>query len=683
MQKHVFVPLSILCSTLAAAGCGPGAAGEAVRPKDPTAASALGEAGDCTSVSSTPRPFLADWKADQRAQIDVAMQKGVAVVAYGCDGIKLLSDCSLKGQYAFAKIERQRETLELNSNDDLAATIPLSAASVSTELKRGLALQLAYVMVGQKGTTLLEAQRTDLVGKCDGATHFVRAAWIGAFKFGTATEGSVSSNASVLGAEAGASSASAKKMQNEAGNPEACDKAGSDGPPEGCGAMVRLELAPIVAKAGAEAVEVAVEGGEAKAAAERVDNPCSTGYVLDKGGKCTKKSSASAYLCDGKDVAECVTQCEKGSAESCLLAGNAQMRKDVNADFKAAAEASKKYYEKGCTAGNAASCGALASRLSFGAGADKPRAKQLYKKACDGGDRNACGALGVALESGSLEEDRAGYQPDLLEAVLYIRKACNLGSGMYCSQLAKRYIEGKGVAKNPAEGVKALEKSCETGDSFNCFELAKLYRRGEVTRKDPKKAEQIFTRLCDKKNSGACAELGEMYREGDGVAKSLDKAKATFKKGCPDSFGTLACVRLGEMTERGEGGAKDDLEALALYERACPPDKPGWYPGCYAAGSLLEKGGASVKRDVAKAAGFYERACRFTPPGADTPEDKAACKKAGTLLMQQDKTKAKELYRKVCMWHKDAQDCAIYKRLGGTTSTPPPPPGPPKSASKT
>src|SRR6185436_2686907 len=276
---------------------------------------------------------------------------------------------------------------------------------------------------------------------------------------------------------------------------------------------------------------------------------------------------------------------------------------------------------------------------------------------------------GSAIEMGSLEEDRAHYTPDLLEALLYIRKACNLGSGLYCSQLAKRYIEGKGVAKNAAEGIKALTKSCETGDQFNCLELGRLYRRGEVTKKEPRKAEELFGRACsEKKNLTACNELGEMYRAGDGVAKDSAKAKGFFEKACPDKFGTEGCVHLGEMVERGEGAQKDELQALELYERACPPDKTGWYPGCFAAATLFEKGGASVKKDPAKAAALYERACRFTPPGADGAEDKLACTKAGTMLMSQDKEKAKEHFRKTCMWRKDAKECAIYKSLGGTVS---------------
>src|SRR5687768_6800679 len=76
--------------------CKSGGAAEAVRPADPTAKDALGgDAPSCHDVSGGGEPLVVDWKPEQRSDLEVAMKDGVAIVAYSCKGIKLLSDCKL------------------------------------------------------------------------------------------------------------------------------------------------------------------------------------------------------------------------------------------------------------------------------------------------------------------------------------------------------------------------------------------------------------------------------------------------------------------------------------------------------------------------------------------------------------------------------------------------------------
>src|SRR5689334_15751174 len=86
-------------------GCVAGGVGEAVRPKDPSASDALGEGGECTGIAAEAQPFLVDWKDEQRGELEIAMQKGVAVLSYSCKGIKLLRDCKLPGEYGFASYD--------------------------------------------------------------------------------------------------------------------------------------------------------------------------------------------------------------------------------------------------------------------------------------------------------------------------------------------------------------------------------------------------------------------------------------------------------------------------------------------------------------------------------------------------------------------------------------------------
>jgi hypothetical protein len=268
--------------------------------------------------------------------------------------------------------------------------------------------------------------------------------WVGAFDFGTATEGSVSGGAKVLGAGAEGSSASGKKIGRSDGVLSSC-KPGTaeDKAPAGCNAIVQLQLGPIVDKASSETKE---PSGDPAATAEKASNPCSAGYVKDAKGLCRTKSSASAYQCDPKDVQECITQCEKGSGESCHNAGIAQYRKGVHASPMEASEAARKYYEKGCDKDYYPSCGSFASSLAFGKDANKKRAKELHEKACSGGYPGSCMSLAAGMENPMFAEDPSKFTPNHTAAFSYTKKACTQPWG---PELAKRYIEGKGMLQTP------------------------------------------------------------------------------------------------------------------------------------------------------------------------------------------------------------------------------------------
>lgn len=143
------------------------------------------------------------------------MQKGIAVVHYDCKGIKVLPECSPGGSYGFARIPYATEERIIEENDDLSATIPIAAASIGAEISRGLKLRLKYAFVGRKGGRVEnEVARDSLKGTCEGATHFVRAALVGAFQFGTAR--STQSRARAIGVESRRSGASLTRTRRPA-----------------------------------------------------------------------------------------------------------------------------------------------------------------------------------------------------------------------------------------------------------------------------------------------------------------------------------------------------------------------------------------------------------------------------------------------------------------------------------
>jgi hypothetical protein len=89
--------------------------------------------------------------------------------------------------------------------------------------------------------------RNDLEGDCDGVTHVVTALTVGAFTFFAGADAQVGGGATMLGAGAGGASAASRETLTQDGDEAACGRAtGSDErPPDGCGALIRLEVAPL------------------------------------------------------------------------------------------------------------------------------------------------------------------------------------------------------------------------------------------------------------------------------------------------------------------------------------------------------------------------------------------------------------------------------------------------------
>ena len=163
--------------------CGAGTTAAALRPSAETAASVRGSEA-VAFLASDAEPLIVDWKPEQRGDLEVAMKGGVAVVSVRPEGMRLLADCRIEGAYGFLGMTTKQEVMRLENQDELEANLPFAAVGIAAKLGSGLArgstLDIAMVMVGKLRTTWPDAAATDLRGACDGASHFVRSATIGA-----------------------------------------------------------------------------------------------------------------------------------------------------------------------------------------------------------------------------------------------------------------------------------------------------------------------------------------------------------------------------------------------------------------------------------------------------------------------------------------------------------------------
>jgi uncharacterized protein len=500
--------------------CGAGGAAEAVRPKDPTAAGVLGEdaKGSCQDVSNGAEPLVVDWKPDQRMDLDEVMHDGVAVVGYSCQGMKLLKQCKIDGTYGFIGMTKREQVVRLNNADEVRANLPFSGGSIGGEMQRGSTLEIAMIMIGKKRTTWDEPTKADLKGACDGATHYVRGATVGAFVLEMGTEAKVRAAAELFGAGTSGQSESAKSSRNKDGEPGDCSKSSpeSDKPPSQCGAPIRLVLAPI--KPAPAEGQPAPQPKPADKGVAEAEVACPKGLVLAE-GKCTSPASAPAFLCDPQNAAECTAQCDKGHAGSCSALGAILLRDR-----------------------------------------DVAKATPVLKKACDGDEAKACVNLGIVTS-------------DQAAAVKLFEKGCSAGVALGCEKLGRAYLAGSGgLSADPAKALAHLRTGCEGGQDTACAGAADLLSSGKGGAQDLKAAMELHKRACDGSVAESCTELGRLNETGgQGVGANAIIAEMLYRRGCYRGSAD-ACFHLGrlEMPRSGDMAKRDfDMACMRQSKLGC------------------------------------------------------------------------------------------------------------------
>jgi uncharacterized protein len=503
-----------------ALGCGPGKVAGAIRPDAPTAADALGSSGECHAVDKFGEPMVVDWKPDQRLELEVAMKDGVAVVAYDCKSFRLLKDCHVDGMYGFVGTNTKEQVVQLENADEIKANLPLSgagiAAKIGGELSRGTSLDIALMMVGKRRTTWAAVTKEDLRGECEGATHFVRGATVGAFAMTTGSQAKVRAAVEIFGVGAEGGSESSKKIGNKDGSLESCKSAEPEAssPPSQCGALVKLELQAI----GAEKPKDNVAS----------QNSCPRGLVLTK-GKCTTPKDAMPHQCFSGDLQDCTKQCNKGDVGSCNTLGAMFFH---GSGAEQSPQQAFKFFKLACDQGNGNACANLSIMYDQGEGTERDPAKafSLAKKACDDGSPDGCANLGVYYEKG------VGTDKDSAKALRLFKVGCDAGSPGACFNAALSCQKGFSGSPDLVKAAEYYQKSCYGGDVRACSNVGVMYKEGQGVAKDPKRAMYFYSRTCNSKDEKyriyGCHNIAELYKEGVGVPKNRDKALEYYRMGC-------------------------------------------------------------------------------------------------------------------------------------------------------
>lgn len=200
----------------------------------------------CGGTGQIVRPLIIEWPATDRASLEGRLGRGVVVVRYEGCVVEVMRDCSAPTfGYDYAAITRKNDRVAIRSADELYATLPLTAVELEAKLAKAGELNIAMALVGN-----FEAQRarfdiSELQGRCEGATHVIAAAQVGAFEFYAGSGAEIGTSVEVENvAGVGGRSSASREMLNQDGDATACETStpGDASPPAQCGALLRLEL---------------------------------------------------------------------------------------------------------------------------------------------------------------------------------------------------------------------------------------------------------------------------------------------------------------------------------------------------------------------------------------------------------------------------------------------------------
>ena len=549
---HPVELLGCLTAMIATTAC-TGGVGQAIRPDDPTYAAAASPGGRCRTPSSREAPLVVDWDLQSRGDLEVAMKRGIAVVAYDCKTLRVLPDCRVRGGYSFLGVTVKEQLLRLENADELKANLPFSGAVLGARLgasmARGSTLDVALVVIGKRVASKGALSGAELTGQCAGATHFVRAATVGAFVVKTGTRGKATAAAEVLKVGASGSSSSDRRVHNRDGDPDVCRKASPDAaaPAPGCGALVRLQLAGL----GRGATPTQRPGGLT------APPSCPRGMVLSE-GKCARRDTARSFQCSAYSLADCTEQCERGHLGSCSNLASMLLKGELVARDPPRAVG---LLQPACGAGHNLSCANLGVAYAKGQGVERdlPRALSLLHRACYGGVPDACANLG-ALYLG-----HAGRPTDHRRAAALFARGCRGGGGYACYKLGSCYHKGQGVAKDELKAIDHYGKACAAGDPGGCFAAAVKATEHESLRKE---ALTLLWTACRMQHTKACGLLGLKYLQGKGAPRSVPHGLKFIQRACELGSADM-CGLLGQIYAVGRDAPRDLVRAHALMDRAC------------------------------------------------------------------------------------------------------------------
>jgi TPR repeat protein len=218
---------------------------------------------------------------------------------------------------------------------------------------------------------------------------------------------------------------------------------------------------------------------------------------------------------------------------------------------------------------------------------------------CGEAEAPLCVAQAEALMGAKVEQR--------VQALGMLEDACHrLGDAVGCRVAGGAWLSGRaavtldpdaatGVDSPFGKGIRYLERACALGEGEVCWDLASRTLKGIGLPRDEHKAASWFELACDAGHAEGCVDRGIFYEVGRGGDKDPLLAMEHFTKACEAGDGR-GCTKQGLALRAGLSGEGDGAGGVTLMERGC---ELGFMPGCGIAALAWEKGDG-VEADVAR-----------------------------------------------------------------------------------
>ncbi len=188
-------------------------------------------------------------------------------------------------------------------------------------------------------------------------------------------------------------------------------------------------------------------------------------------------------------------------------------------------------------------------------------AVMYLRKAAELGDRRAQCYLGVCYYGG------LGVSQNYAEAARWYRKAAEQGEAAAQDNLGYCYESGNGVSQNYEEAVRWYRKAAEQGDVDAQYNLAYAYANGEGVSQNCEEAAKWFRKAAERGNVRAQCCLGVCYENGYGDSQNYKEAATWYLKAAEKGDAT-AQYNLGELFFFGRGVPQNNQKAREWWKKA-------------------------------------------------------------------------------------------------------------------
>lgn len=153
------------------------------------------------------------------------------------------------------------------------------------------------------------------------------------------------------------------------------------------------------------------------------------------------------------------------------------------------------------------------------------------------------------------------------------RDARDIDTGHYNIELARMYMEGKGVPRDDTKAFYLLSNASVAGDIDAKELLGRLYAEGRGVPRDDELATNLFRNAVDGGNVAALSDLGQMIETGRGTPADPDAALGYYERGMDagDPKARKSYQRLKKSLETPPPETEPDKAVPQITTQALPP----------------------------------------------------------------------------------------------------------------